>query len=181
MHRHTHRLWCKLLRPQSQAMLTGKISFWDKLKAARWRGHPQILDGWHHVPFVTFCVVKSSKTCLHPVSPDGNTYHGAIRRPQYVTSRNWPSGDLQPARMWPKPPKNKLTISPGSSHSLATECGQQGCMGVVPLPLEIKWRWTSGMPVARMWEPVPSWDALPWQWFPEYQVLGNPPWIHIRG
>lgn len=39
----------------------------------------------------------------------------------------------------------------------------------------IKWRWTSGMPVARMWQPLPSWDALPQQWFPEYQVLGNPP------
>ncbi|KAG7225794.1 hypothetical protein INR49_014445 [Caranx melampygus] len=76
-----------------------------------------------------------------------------------------------------KPPKNKLTTSPGSSHSLATECGQQGCMGVAPLPHEIKWRWTSGMPVARMWAPVLSWDALPRQRFPEYQVLGNPPWF----
>lgn len=43
-------------------------------------------------------------------------------------------------------------------------------MGVV-----IKWRWTSGMPVARMWQLLPSWDALPRQWFPEYQILGNPP------
>lgn len=50
-------------------------------------------------------------------------------------------------------------------------------MGVALLSLEIKWRWTSGMPVARMWQPLPSWDALPQQWFPEYQVLGNPPWI----
>lgn len=29
--------------------------------------------------------------------------------------------------------------------------------------------------MVRMWQPLPSWDALPQQWFPEYQVLGNPP------
>lgn len=49
-----------------------------------------------------FCLVKSSKTCPHPISTDGNTYHRAIRWPQYVTSLNWPSSHLQPARMWSK-------------------------------------------------------------------------------
>lgn len=29
------------------------ISTWDNQKAAEWRGRPQILDGWHHWPFVT--------------------------------------------------------------------------------------------------------------------------------
>lgn len=63
----------------------------------------------------------------------------------------------------------KQTDPQSGVQSLA-ECGQQGCMGVA-----IKWRWTSGMPVAKMWQPLPSWDALPQQWFPEYQVLGTPP------
>ncbi|KAI4819530.1 hypothetical protein KUCAC02_004775 [Chaenocephalus aceratus] len=50
-------------------------------------------------------------------------------------------------------------------------------MGVALMALEIKWRWTTGMPVARMWAPGPSWDALPRPGFPDYRVLGNPPWL----
>lgn len=46
------------------------------------------------------CLVKSSKTCAHPVHTDGNTCHRAIRRPQYVTSLTWLGGHLQPAKMW---------------------------------------------------------------------------------
>lgn len=48
------------------------------------------------------CMVKSGKTCFQSVSADGNAYHCAMRRPQYVTSLNWPTGHLQPTRMWPK-------------------------------------------------------------------------------
>ena len=122
---------------------------------------------------------------LWPLHCETNMLTHRKHRRQNIPSCNrssWPLSVGRPAtdnqrECEPKPPKNKLTISPGSTHSLAIECGQQGCMGVAPLPLEIKWWWTSGMPVARMWEPILSWDALPLQWFPEYQVLGNPPWF----
>lgn len=61
--------------------------------------------------------------------------------------------------------KSELTLSLGSLPTVS-----EGCMGVV-----IEWWWTAGMPVAGMWQPLPSWDALPQQCFPQYQVLGNPP------
>ncbi|MEQ2172569.1 hypothetical protein GOODEAATRI_022476 [Goodea atripinnis] len=89
-----------------------------------------------------------------------------IAQPKYVTFLNWCDSHIQPPRMQAKPSKHKLTISLGSTHSLATERG-----------LQINgWR-TSGMPSARMWALILSWDALPLLWFPGYQVLGNPPWF----
>lgn len=170
---HKHTLWYKLQRSHLQALLivvfhveTNRSPQGDvapvKYPVDDITGHSWPLCG------------ETQQNMPSPCVSDGNAYHHAIRQPQYVTCLNWPRSHLQPARMWPK---NKLTISPGSSHSLATQCGQRGCMGVALLPLETKWRWTSGMPVARMWAPVLSWDALPRQWFPEYQVLGNPPWF----
>lgn len=88
---------------------------------------------------------------------------------------------IRPARMQLKPPKKQNWPSVRGP--------------LIPWPLVVgsrdvwvspwccwrsKWWWTNGMPLARMWAPILSWDALLLQWFPEYRVLGNthfPPWF----
>jgi len=125
------------------------LSCWDKQKAAGWRGHTQILDGWHHRPFVNLCVVKSSQTCPHPVSTDANTYLGAIRRPQYVTSLSWPVGHLQPARMWPKttPKQNWPSVWGPDTHWLL----RVGSRDAWVYPW-CRWRPSGGGPLECPWQ-----------------------------
>lgn len=173
MHRLT--LWHKLQRPHLQALLI--VVFQDEtntrpqddLDAVKYSMDDITGRSW---PFAGW---KAAKHTLVLTAQTGT--HTTVQSDGRSTwpPRTGPAESYNQQECDSKPPENKLTISPGSTHSLATQCGQQGCMGVALLLLEIKWRWTSGMPVARMWAPILSWDALPLQWFPEYQVLGNPP------
>lgn len=117
-------------------------------------------------PFVTVACWRSHQTCA-----PRRTQTAAVRdlselaRQLLTNSKNLTRNH----------PKNTLTISLVSSPPPATGCGQRGCMGVALLSLEIKrWR-TAGMPMVRMWQLLPSWDALPQQWFPGYQVREKPP------
>lgn len=148
----------------SQTTLVGFV--FRHIHATGCNGLHHIHDRWHHGPFVTVACWRSHQTCTPP-----RTQTAAVRdlselaRQLLTNSKNLTRNH----------PKNTLTISLVSSHPPATGCGQRGCMGVALLSLEIKrWR-TAGMPMARMWQLLPSWDALPQQWFPGYQVREKPP------
>lgn len=174
MHRHT--LQYKIQRPHLLAMLIVIFHVETNRRPQSDVDIPQILPGWHHRPFVTFAWRKAAKHAF--VLWAQTVTHSIVQSDSRSTWPLWigPEATYGLQRCDQKPPKNKLTISPKSTHSLAT--GMHGCCPAAAGDLVAVDLWNAGGKDVGASSQLgcPATAVVP-----RVSGSGKPPLVHVRG
>lgn len=102
--------------------------------------------------------------------------HATVRsyRPHYVTSVSWPTSSNNLTKKNTQK-KNRQTVGVSAQSPAGYRVWPLG-----PIVMRSRGGGPLECPGPRMWQLLPSWDAVPQRCFPGYQVRGKPPMALLK-